>query len=172
MRSLVLIVSSLVLISCAVGPDYKQPDVPTPDAFRMAGTQAELTSVANLPWWELLHDQELQKLIRIALEENRDLRRAVATIEEFGSRLLIARMDFLPQLTGQVNAPVLGRMTNFLVPGFPNPFNYYIQGNLSWELDIWGRIRRANEAGRADLFAQEGNRRAVILQLVSGVAQA
>ena len=63
-------------------------------------------------------------------------------------------------------------MTNFLVPGFPNPFNYYLQGNLNWEIDVWGRIRRADEAARAELFAQEENRRAVILQLMSLVAQA
>lgn len=172
MRSLAVMGWILLLAACAVGPDYKRPDVPAPGTFRMAGAEAELTSIANLPWWELLRDEELQKLIRIALEENKDLKRAVATIEEFEARLLVNKMDFAPQLAGAANAPVFGRMTNFLVPGFPNPFNYYVQGNLSWELDIWGRIRRANEAARADLFAREENRRAVILQLVSGVAQA
>jgi multidrug efflux system outer membrane protein len=172
MRNLTLALLAFLLVSCAIGPDYKQPEVPKPDTFRMAGAEVELTSIANLPWWELLRDEELQKLIRVALQENKDLRQAVATIEEFEARLLVTRMDFAPQVIGTANAPAFGRMTTFSFPGFPNPFAYYVQGNLSWELDIWGRIRRSNEAARADLFAQEGNRRAVILRLVSGVAQA
>ncbi len=172
MRGIVISIAVLFLMSCAVGPDYKQPDTGPPDAFRMTEDTEKLASVANLPWWELLKDPELQKLIRTALEENKDLKRAVAVIEEYESRLLVSRMDFAPQATAQANAPALGRMTLFLVPGFPNPFNYYVQGNLAWELDIWGRIRRSNEAARADLFSQEWNRRAVVLQLVSGVAQA
>ena len=161
---------AILLTSCAVGPDYSRPDLSAPDSFRMA-QEREGGSMANLDWWELLRDEELQKLIRIALEENKDLRRAVSTMEEFQARVLIARMEFAPAITAAANAPALGRQSIFLFPGFPNPFNYYIQGNLNWEIDIWGRIRRANEAGRADLFARIENRRAVILQLVSGVAQ-
>jgi multidrug efflux system outer membrane protein len=172
MRETAILIAALLMISCAMGPDYKQPETATPEGFRMAGEEKELTSIANLPWWELLRDQELQKLIRISLEENKDLQRAVATIDEFEARLMVSRMDYVPQLSGTVNAPAFGRMTRFLVPGFPNPFNYYVQGNLAWEIDIWGRIRRSNEAARADLFSREENRRAVILQLVSDVAQA
>ncbi|MDE3225011.1 MAG: efflux transporter outer membrane subunit, partial [Nitrospirota bacterium] len=170
MRSLLLIALSLLSISCAVGPDYTSPDVPKPEAFRMAETEG--LSIANLPWWELLQDEELQKLIRIALEENKDLQQATATIEEFEARLFIARTDFAPQLSGTVNAPSFGRQSLFLFPGFPNPFNYYVQGNLSWEIDIWGRIRRSNEAARADLLSKEEARRAIVLELVSSVAQA
>jgi multidrug efflux system outer membrane protein len=70
-----------------------------------------------------------------------------------------------------MNAPVLGRLHGFSAPGFASPFSYFGQGNLNWELDIWGRIRRSTEAARADLMAREENRRAVVLQLVSGVAQ-
>lgn len=172
MRGLILIALSLLLVSCAVGPDYDRPDVPKHESFRMAETDRELPSIANLPWWELLRDKELQKLIRVALEENKDLKRAVASIDEFQARALIARMDYVPQVSGIVNTPSFGRKATFLFPGFPNAFNYYTQGSLSWELDIWGRIRRSNEAAFDDLFAREENRRAVILQLVSGVAEA
>jgi len=129
-------------------------------------------SIANMPWWELLRDQELQKLIRVAIDENKDLKRAVATIEEFQARLFISRTDFAPQMSATVNAPSFGRNSAFQVAGFPNPFNYYIQGNLSWELDIWGRIRRSNEAARDELLSKDENRRAVVLELVSNVAQA
>jgi len=169
--AILVAILAILLTSCAVGPDYSRPDATSPNSFRMA-VEGEQGSMANLAWWDLLRDDELQRLIRIALEENKDLKRAVSTMEEFQARLLIARTDFVPTITATVNAPALGRQTGFLVPGFPNPFNYYIQGNLNWELDIWGRIRRSNEAGRAELFARVENRRAVILQLVSGVAQA
>jgi multidrug efflux system outer membrane protein len=138
----------------------------------MATAAPDAPSLANLPWWELLKDEELQKLVRIALEENKDLQRAAATVEEFQARALVAKSDFLPGVTASGNAPAFGRKTVFLFPGFANPFNYYLQGNLSWEIDIWGRIRRSTEAARAELLAREENRRAVVLQLVSGVAEA
>ena len=159
------------LNSCAIGPDFARPNLSEPDAFRMAETEKGLTSIANLPWWELLRDVELKKLIQVALKENKDLTRAVALVEEFEARALVEKMNFVPSFTGAGNAPVLGRMTSFLTPGFPNPFSNYGEAILSWEIDIWGRIRRSNEAALADLLAQEENRRAVVLRLVSGVAE-
>ncbi len=169
MRRLALAVLSALLISCAMGPDYTRPGVSTPESFRMAGKEGE--SIANLPWWKLLRDEELQKLVRIALNENKDLKQAVASVEEFQARLYIARTDFAPQLSVTGNAPV-AKMGGVGFPGFPSSFSYYGQGSLSWEVDFWGRVRRENEAARADLFAREENRRAVVLQLVSSVAQA
>ncbi|MBX3301433.1 MAG: efflux transporter outer membrane subunit [Nitrospira sp.] len=171
MRILSLLGLSGLLLACAVGPDYSRPDIPTNDSFRMAKEAADLPSLANMPWWELYQDAELRKLIEIALEENKDLERTVATIEEFEARLFIARTDYIPQMTGTVNGPLV-RHGGARIPGFPNPFNYYLQGNLAWEIDVWGRIRRSNEAARGDLLAREENRRAMVLQLVGGVAQA
>jgi len=170
MRSLVLAVFSMLLLACAMGPDYSRPDISTSDSFRMAGEPKDLPSMANMPWWELYQDEELQRLIRIALEENKDLKRAVASIDEFQARLYSARMDFAPQLSATGNLPV-ARLGGVTFPGFPSPFAHYVQGALSWEMDIWGRIRRANEASLADLLAREENRRAVTLQIVGGVAQ-
>jgi len=162
----------LVLASCKFGPDYARPDIPVSDSFRMAEAQKDMESLANVPWWELYRDEELQRLIRMALEQNKDLKRAVATVDEFAARVLVAKTDFAPQMNATVNAPGFGNTRNVAFPGFPNPFNYYVQGNLAWEIDIWGRIRRSNEAALGDLFAREENRRAVILQIVAGVAQA
>ncbi len=172
MRSLVLAVFSLLLLACAMGPDYSRPPIATSDSFRMTGEEKDLPSLANAPWWELYHDEELQKLIRTALEENKDLKRSVAIVDEFAARGLIAKTDFAPQMNGTINAPVFGNSKNVAFPGFPNPFNYYMQGNLAWEMDVWGRIRRSNEAALGDLLAREENRRALIVQLVGGVAQA
>jgi outer membrane protein, multidrug efflux system len=166
----VLSLVMLTLTACAMGPDYKRPKTPAPDSFRMAEMEGE--SIANLPWWQLLRDQELQRLVRIALEENKDLQLAIATVDEFQARLGSARIDYIPKVSVSGNAPVIARNTPFSVVGFPTATSYYIQGNLNWELDIWGRVRRSNEAARGDLLAKEENRRAVILSLVSGVAQA
>lgn len=162
---------SVLLASCAMGPDYERPATETGDQFRMAAVPADAPSLANLPWWDLLRDEQLQSLIHLALDENKDLQRAAAVVDEFQARALLAKSDFLPGMTASGNAPSFGRKSIFLFPGFANPFNYYLQGNLSWELDVWGRIRRSNEAARADLLAKEENRRAVVLQLVSGVAE-
>ena len=170
MRSLALALFSLLLLACAMGPNYSRPDISTSDSFRMSEEPKDLPSLANMPWWELYQDEELQRLIRIALEENKDLKRAVASIDEFQARLYTARMDFAPQLSTTGNLPV-AKLGGPNFPGFPNPFNHYIQGSLAWEMDIWGRIRRANEASLAELLAREENRRAVTLQIVGGVAQ-
>ena len=125
-----------VLPSCKVGPDYARPDIPVSDSFRMAEAQKDVQSLANVPWWELYRDEDLQRLIRIALDENKDLKRAVASVNEFAARMLVAKTDFLPQMNATANAPGFGNTKNVAFPGFPNPFNYYIQGNLAWELDI------------------------------------
>jgi multidrug efflux system outer membrane protein len=161
---------SILLTACAMGPNYQRPEVPVPDSFRLAAAEKEAQSIADLPWWELLRDEELQKLVRIALNENKDLQSAAAAVEEFQARLGGGELGFAPQVTATGNAP-FGRLHALNIPRTATPSSYYLQGNLSWELDIWGRIRRANEAARADLLAQEENRRAVILELVSGVAQ-
>src|SRR5512144_1405022 len=112
MRSLILAVVSMLLLACAMGPDYSRPDIPTSDSFRMAEEQKDLPSLANTPWWELYRDEELQRLIRVALEENKDLKRAVATVDEFAARVLVAKTDFAPQMNATANAPAFGNTKN------------------------------------------------------------
>ncbi len=170
------VLACLALASCAMGPDYERPAVETPQTFRQADaaqgtTGPDTESIANLPWWELLHDEELRKLVEIALKENKDLRRAAASVEEYQARLYVARMEFAPTVSASVLNP-MAKTGGFGPAGFPTPFNKYADTTLSWELDIWGRVRRTNEAARAQLLAQEENKRAVILELVSGVAEA
>jgi len=171
MRTLVAAGLACLLLSCAMGPDYTRPQTDVEDRFRMAEGPSDTPSLANLPWWELLRDEQLQQLIRTALEHNWDLQRAVATIDEFRARALIPQFDFLPQIAVAGNAPA-ARNAKFLVAGFATPFNYYMLGNLTWEIDLWGRIRRSTEAARAELLSKEENRRAVTIQLVSAVAEA
>lgn len=163
------IFSILLLTACAMGPDFIRPQVDTAEKFRLSEMESE--SIANLQWWELLQDETLQQLIRQALQENKDLKRAIASVEEFEARSRIAFMDFVPNMEISGNAPAFGTLGGFKIPGFPTPYNYFGQTTLNWELDIWGRIRRSNEAARAELMAREENRRAIILTLISAVAQ-
>ena len=89
----------LLLLSvsgCAVGPDYRKPDMPEPERFRGADA-GDPRSIANLPWWELLRDEELQGLIRTALNENKDLKRAVASVEQYQAQLLVSRLNTPPK---------------------------------------------------------------------------
>ena len=94
----------------------ERPSADTDDRFRMAESAVDAPSMANLPWWELLKDEQLQKLVRMALAENKDLQKAAATVEEFQARAWVAKSDFLPNMTASGNAPSFGRKTVFLFP--------------------------------------------------------
>lgn len=159
----------LLITGCAMGPDYLRPPIDIAEKFRISETEGQ--SIANLPWWELLRDEELQRLITQALLDNKDLKLALAAIDEFEARSRIAFMDFVPNMDFDANAPAFGKLSGFGIPGFPTPFSYFGRTTLNWEIDIWGRIRRSNEAARAELMAREENRRAIILSLISAVAQ-
>lgn len=171
MRALVVVAFSLLLLSCAMGPDYERPKIDMEDRFRMADGPPDAPSLANLAWWDLMRDEQLQQLIRVALAKNKDMQRAVATIEEFQARTVLAKSDYFPGVSVGASMPA-ARKANFLFPGFASPFNYYLLGNLAWEIDLWGRVRRTSEAARADLLSKEENRRALTIQLVSAVGEA
>ncbi len=161
------LVVACLLQACAVGPNYKPPDTPLPDAFRGQAV-AEPESIADLPWWDVFHDDELQALIAEALRNNYDLQTAVSRIEQARGQLITTRSAMFPQL-GYSGGASRGRQ--FF--GFTNnrTFNVFAGVfNLSWELDLWGRIRRATEASQADLLATNDARRGVVLSLVSAVA--
>ena len=157
--------------ACTVGPDYERPQVAQPDAFRSQIGAAEANSIADLPWWEVFNDPALQALITEALANNNDLAVAAARIEQARAQLGVSRSELYPQIGygGE------GGFQETLVPepGSVDTVNYASIGgllNAAWELDIWGRVRRRNEAAQANLFAQEEVRRGIMLSLVSDVA--
>jgi multidrug efflux system outer membrane protein len=164
----------LLAAGCTLGPDYVRPEVPVPEGWREVDT-AEQESLANTPWWEVFHDPELQKLIDIALTENKDLQIAVERIEEARAFYGFSRADLYPKVNlaagaGRVHASEVG------VPSLPSGVDnegsvYSVAGTVFWELDFFGRIRRANEAELALVYATEQARRAVVLTLVSDVAR-
>jgi multidrug efflux system outer membrane protein len=168
------LVAAGLLAGCALGPDYKRPPVAEPATFRGQAT-AEAASLADLPWWEAFHDATLRDLIAEALGDNYDVKIAAARVQQARAQLGVARADFFPAIDYNVGAS-RSRFSGALLglpSQEPSTSNFY-HGVLfaSWELDIWGRIRRSNEAARASLLATEDARRGVWLSLVSDLAQA
>ncbi|MGB5717494.1 MAG: efflux transporter outer membrane subunit [Gammaproteobacteria bacterium] len=167
MRKLaVLIIALITVTGCTVGPDYVKPEIDTPDEWRYSIDDASGT--VNARWWEQFHDPVLDALINEALVNNKDVRIAAARVEEFAARVDITRAGFYPQIGYDGSA---GRNKTSLAAGSPRINDSYLAAlNVGWELDVWGRIRRATEAARAQLLAEEEVRRSVILTLVSSVA--
>jgi multidrug efflux system outer membrane protein len=165
---------TLILSGCAVGPNYQRPSVETPPSWRFEEKEAK--EVANTAWWEQFEDPVLNELIQIALKENKDLKIAAARVEEFMGRYFTARAALFPQLVGGASA---GRSRS--TEKGPAPFSsavenpadtYQVFLHTGWEINVWGKLRRATEAARAYLLSTEEGRRAVILTLVTSVASA
>jgi multidrug efflux system outer membrane protein len=156
------------LFGCTVGPDYVRPDVDIPDDWRYGIEDASGT--VNVRWWEQFDDPVLDALINEALVNNKDVRIAAARVEEFAARVDITRSGFYPQV-GYDGAASRNRSPLETAAGGSRINDSYLAAlNVGWELDVWGRIRRATEAARAQLLAEEEVRRTVILTLVSSVA--
>jgi multidrug efflux system outer membrane protein len=155
-----------------VGPDYQRPATEAPAKYRFEDVQARDT--ANVAWWGLFGDPELERLVGIALAENKNVLIAAARVEEFYGRYGVQRGQQFPQvgLSAQAGSQRASRVST---PPIPEPASvtadfYSVDLGISFELDLWGRLRRATEAARADMLAAEENRRTVILSLVSAVA--
>ena len=158
-----------VLLGCAVGPNYHRPAVQTPNSFRDLADnpqiQAQTTSYADLPWWQVFQDPKLQELIRTALKQNYDLQLATERISAARAQLTVTRSSQFPQVSG--NGSFNGGKENT----FQSKFNFLtLAADAAFQLDFFGKLRRATEAARADLLATEDARQVVILTLLSDVA--
>ncbi len=162
-----------LLTACMMGPNYEQPqNIPPPVGWRDTTAALRDSSYANLPWWEVYHDTTLQALIRVGLRENRDIRVAIARVNEARALLGIARIEFLPQIdiTGTFRR---AEGLDSLLPSAQSSRELgFLGASLSWEIDLWGRIRRLNEGARASLLSTEYGRRGAILTVVGEVARA
>jgi outer membrane protein, multidrug efflux system len=179
MRAFCLSIVAALLTGCTFGPNYKRPQVAVPANFRAPEPlpPPKATSLADLKWFEVFQDEKLQDLIRTALVQNFDLRDAVTRVEQARANLGITRSNQIPQVSAssELNVTRTSRDGAFaLPPGIPFQQNRnYGQAGLnllSFELDIWGRLRRATEAARADLLNAEETRKAVVSTLVSQLA--
>ena len=161
-----------------VGPNYTKPIVPVPPSFRGAvdaPSGVDTASLADLKWFEVFKDQALQELVRTALEQNHDLRDAVVRVDAARANLGITRADQSPTIGAGVEVTTLRSARSGSIP-FPEGFEQrrtfgsVALNLLSFEADVWGRLKRATEAARANLLATEEHRKAVVTTLVSDVA--
>jgi len=163
----------VLILGCNVGPNYKRPPVTVPGDYRGLAPDAHETSASlgDEKWWAVFQDEQLQKLIRQALTNNFDVRVAAARVMEAQAALGITRADQFPTIAGGASGSSQRYPKTTVTPVFEaSP----AQVNLSlfWELDFWGKFRRATEAARATLLATEWGQRAVMSSLVSNVATA
>ena len=181
-----LAVMASLVSGCMVGPQYRRPVVEAPDVFRGSAdpnAPPDAASIGDLKWFELFKDEQLQKLIRAALEANYDLREAVVRVNAARANLGITRSDQFPQIgaTGDLASSQISRGGQFNLQGGSESagsisrtrsFGSVLLNLASYEVDLWGRLRRATEAARARLLATEESRRAVMTTIVGDTATA
>jgi outer membrane protein, multidrug efflux system len=163
------ILVSALIAGCAVGPNYHRPVVQTPAAYRdlseSSPVQPQTASIADLPWWQVFQDPQLQQLVRVALKQNYDLELATERINAERAQLAVTRSNLFPQLSGDANFTG-GREQNF-----QTYYNFLsLAADATFQLDFFGRLRRATQAARAQLLATEEAQHVVTLTLVSDVA--
>ena len=159
------------LSACMVGPDYRRPDIDVPAAWRLGPTEA--AEISNIAWWDQFDDPALSNLVRTALANNKDLKVATANVDQAAAQLGIVRSAQFPQVDANASATRQG-ISQTTVVGAPVAThifnNYAVNLSASFELDIWGRLRRATESAQASLLASEQGRGTVVLTLVATVA--
>jgi multidrug efflux system outer membrane protein len=176
MRRLGLLTLGLLLTGCAVGPDYSRPAITTPEVYRGASPNPSATVSTQLlgdqKWWDVFQDPVLQELIRLALQQNYDVRIAASRILQAQAQLGITRADQFPTVSAA--SQVSGQFTPKTSSIFPAYRTNAGELDLSvvWNLDFWGKYRRQTEAARANLLASQWGQRAVLSSVVSSVATA
>jgi multidrug efflux system outer membrane protein len=162
-----------LVAGCAVGPNYQRPNVQTPAAYRdlsdtahaQAQAQSQAASYADLPWWQVFQDPQLQDLIHTALKQNYDLQLATERINEARAQVAVTRSSLFAQVQGT------GDFSGGKESNFQTNYNFMLlTADAAFQLDFFGKLRRETEASRAQLLATEGARQTVILTLVSDVA--
>ena len=163
----------ILLAGCAVGPNYKRPAVDSPANYRFA-TTLTTNSLADLPWWQVFKDPVLQELIHTAVTNNYDLKQAVARVEQARQQAIATRAGLFPQV-GYNGSVGRGRNAVYNSPvtlDGGTTSSALLMLNATWEIDIWGRIRRLSQAARAQYLATDEARVGVTISLVSDVATA
>lgn len=159
-----------VLAGCAVGPKYSRPETKSAAAYTQAIAQTD--SITNMKWWDVYKDTALIKLIDTAIVKNLDLKQAVARIEQTKAILGFNKANMAPLLNYDVKARVSDFRDVSEGAGvlFPNN-SYAALGSVSWEIDLWGKLRHANRAAYADMMASEENRKSIYISMVAQLAE-
>ena len=170
---LAISVLATVSVSCAVGPNYRRPAVSSPPVYRGAGAANQQASLADLAWWEVYKDDTLKSLVKIAMANNYDIKVAAARVEQEREILAQDRALYFPHV-GYGTTLTYGKNQFQYSPSSntKNPEGFLASLALAtWEVDIWGRIRRMNEAARAQYLASYEVRRGVMLSVMSDVSE-
>jgi multidrug efflux system outer membrane protein len=174
-RLIALSLAMLFLSGCSVGPNYKRPSINAPGTYRGAmpeeTTPPAAKSLGDQKWWEVFQDKQLQDLIHTALQQNYDIRIAATRILEARAQVGITRADGLPTISAGAQSFDQRSARQKFFPAFETSA-HQVDLSLVWDLDFWGKYRRANESARASLLATQWARQAVISTLVSDVAAA
>jgi len=172
-RSLLQLFALALLTGCAMGPNYERPALNTPASYRFS-TSLATNSLGDLPWWEVFKDPTLQVLIRSALTNNYDLKRAVARVEQARQQVTVARAPLLPQIGygGDVGRGKQAIANSLAISSDSTLTSAQLNLNAAWEIDFWGRLRRLTEAARAEYLSTDQARCGVLITLVSDVATA
>jgi NodT family efflux transporter outer membrane factor (OMF) lipoprotein len=173
-RSALALLAGALVASCTLGPDYKRPVVQPPPTFRGAQTSTP-ESLADAKWFDVFRDDTLTGLVSTALKENFELRIAAERVLQARALYGITRADRFPQVDASAAANALRTSRSGATPGIPSGVSTdvsYLQAgfSLGWEIDVWGRLRRLNEAARAEYLGTEEARRGVITTLVADVS--
>src|SRR4029077_12194644 len=176
MKSRLFLLSAALLASgCTVGPNYKRPTVTVPGSYRGATTdqadQTRLAALGDQKWWDIFQDDQLRTPIRTALTQNYDSRIAASRVLEAQAQLGITRADQFPRVGAGAGISDTRTAQSKFLPAFETSTGR-VNLSAAWELDFWGKFRRATEAARANLVASEWARREVLSTLVANVASA
>jgi outer membrane protein, multidrug efflux system len=171
LRAAVALILAFSISGCTVGPNYKRPNADVPTTYRAASANDAAAALGDAKWWAVFQDEELQNLIRVALQQNFDLRIAATRVLQAQAQLGITRADQFPTLSGGAGLGSSRQAATILFHGFEETTGQ-LSLSASWELDFWGKYRRATEAARANLLASEWGRRAVVNTVISNVATA
>jgi hypothetical protein len=167
-KAVPILLAALVLSGCAVGPNYHRPAVQTPPAFhgpdQSQQTESQTASFADLPWWQVFHDPQLQELIRMALKQNHDLQLAAERVTAARAQLGVVRSNEFPQVS--LDPTFSGGKSDENIKS--NVFS--LVADAVFQVDLFGRYRRATEAARAQLMGTKDAQQTVALTLVSDVA--
>jgi multidrug efflux system outer membrane protein len=161
---IIILAAILPLTGCMLGPDFEKPVVDTPEHYRFSDSQTE-TNI-NLKWWELFNDPALYSLVTSALKNNKDVMIAASRIEQARASLGFTEADFYPRFDIDAGA---SRGTYVSGTKVKKDDIFFIAPTISWEIDFWGRFRRANEASLAELMASESSLRTIQISLISEV---
>jgi multidrug efflux system outer membrane protein len=171
-KALLALLLALLPAACTVGPDYQRPDVEVPSGWRF-GTTTAGSEIPEVAWWEQFEDPVLSSLVLSALANNKDVAIATANVDQAAAQYGIARSAQFPEVNANASATreKVSETTSLLVPASRAHFNDYgINLSASFELDVWGKLRRATESAKASLLASEEGKGTVMLTVVTSVA--